>query len=151
MLANLHYANREWEPAQKIYDRILTNANKQDDYAMIALGNIYLENHKPKYAERYFTEALKGNFSSMYAANGLGCVLGSTNEMAAAKDVFLQVRESATSEHSAAQVWLNLAHTYVELVGSACAGIVGALKPRFRLYECLFLFLLSPYLPQCPL
>ena len=49
LIGNLHLAKEEWGPAQKKFDRILKQkATARDPYALIALGNIWLQTlHQP--------------------------------------------------------------------------------------------------------
>jgi len=125
LIGNLHLAKQEWGPGQKKFERILAQEQTaQDTYSIVALGNVWLQtlyqSSKDKEKERrhqdraiqMYRQALKVDANNIYAANGIGCVLahkGYTNE---ARDVFSQVRES-TADFS--DVWINIAHIYVEL------------------------------------
>ena len=125
LIGNLHLAKQEYGPGQKKFERILhQEATAQDTYSIVALGNVWLQTlyqpTKDKEKERrhqdraiqMYRQALKIDPKNIYAANGIGCVLahkGYTNE---ARDVFSQVRES-TADFS--DVWINIAHIYVEL------------------------------------
>ena len=59
----------------------------------------------------HFVQVLRNDPKNIWAANGIGCVLahkGYTNE---ARVIFAEVRE-ATADFC--DVWLNIAHIYVE-------------------------------------
>lgn len=99
----------------------------KDARALVALGNwnhvvstrpskdpnaeaIYLE----KARECYF-KALRENASNMYAANGIGCVLGEKGVFDMAKEIFAQVQEASMGDLTVAlpDVWVNLAHVHL--------------------------------------
>ncbi|XP_046910876.1 RNA polymerase-associated protein Ctr9 [Dermatophagoides farinae] len=125
LIGNLHLAKQEYGPGQKKFERILNQeSTNQDTYSIVALGNVWLQTlyqpTKDKEKERrhqdraiqMYRQALKIDPKNIYAANGIGCVLahkGYTNE---ARDVFSQVRESTADFPD---VWINIAHIYVEL------------------------------------
>ncbi|CAG9839945.1 unnamed protein product [Diabrotica balteata] len=124
LLGNLHLAKQEWGPGQKKYERILKNpSTSQDAYSLIALGNVWLQTvHQPtkdkerikRHQERALTlykQVLKIDPKNIFAANGVGAVLAHKNAVNEARDIFAQVRE-ATADFS--DVWLNIAHIYVE-------------------------------------
>ncbi|CAG9855506.1 unnamed protein product [Phyllotreta striolata] len=124
LLGNLHLAKQEWGPGQKKYERILKNpSTSQDAYSLIALGNVWLQTlHQPtKDKERMkrhqdralnlYKQVLKIDPKNIFAANGVGAVLAHKNAVNEARDIFAQVRE-ATADFS--DVWLNIAHVYVE-------------------------------------
>ena len=54
---------------------------------------------------------LRNDPLNIWAANGIGCVLAHQSFITEARDVFAQVRE-ATADF--ADVWVNIAHIYVE-------------------------------------
>lgn len=124
LIGNLHLAKQEWGPGQKKFERILKQpATANDTYALVALGNVWLQTlHTPsrdktkeiRHQERaiaMFKQVLRTDPRNIYAANGIGCVLAHKGHYREARDVFSQVRE-ATAE--VADIWLNLAHVYVE-------------------------------------
>ncbi|XP_018570390.1 RNA polymerase-associated protein CTR9 homolog isoform X2 [Anoplophora glabripennis] len=124
LLGNLHLAKAEWGPGQKKYERILKNpATSQDSYSLIALGNVWLQTlHQPtkdkerekRHQERalsMFKQVLKIDPKNIWAANGIGAVLAHKGAVNEARDIFAQVRE-ATADFC--DVWLNIAHVYVE-------------------------------------
>ncbi|KAK9885237.1 hypothetical protein WA026_010740, partial [Henosepilachna vigintioctopunctata] len=124
LLANLHLAKAEWGPGQKKYERILKNpATSQDAYSLIALGNVWLQTlhqsskdkeREKRHQERALTmykQVLKIDPRNIWAANGIGCVLAHKNLFNEARDIFAQVRESTADF---CDVWLNIAHIYVE-------------------------------------
>uniref|UniRef100_UPI00358F4B51 RNA polymerase-associated protein CTR9 homolog isoform X2 n=1 Tax=Myxine glutinosa TaxID=7769 RepID=UPI00358F4B51 len=124
LIGNLHLAKQEWGPGQKKFERILKQAPTQNDtYSMLALGNVWLQTlHQPtrdKEKERrhqdralaIYKQVLRNDSKNLYAANGIGAVLAHKGCIREARDVFAQVRE-ATAD--VCDVWLNLAHVYVE-------------------------------------
>ncbi|MBN3281104.1 CTR9 protein, partial [Polyodon spathula] len=124
LIGNLHLAKQEWGPGQKKFERILKQPSTQNDtYSMLALGNVWLQTlHQPtrdrekekRHQDRalaIYKQVLRNDSKNLYAANGIGAVLAHKGYYREARDVFAQVRE-ATAEIS--DVWLNLAHIYVE-------------------------------------
>ncbi|KAI7814283.1 RNA polymerase-associated protein CTR9 homolog [Triplophysa rosa] len=124
LIGNLHLAKQEWGPGQKKFERILKQPSTQNDtYSMLALGNVWLQTlHQPtrdrekekRHQDRalaIYKQVLRNDAKNLYAANGIGAVLAHKGYFREARDVFAQVRE-ATAEMS--DVWLNLAHIYVE-------------------------------------
>ncbi|KAJ8247539.1 hypothetical protein GJAV_G00247520 [Gymnothorax javanicus] len=124
LIGNLHLAKQEWGPGQKKFERILKQPSTQNDtYSMLALGNVWLQTlHQPtrdrekekRHQDRalaIYKQVLRNDAKNLYAANGIGAVLAHKGYYREARDVFAQVRE-ATADIS--DVWLNLAHIYVE-------------------------------------
>lgn len=125
LIGNLHLAKSEWGPGQKKFERILAQESTANDtYSIVALGNVWLQTlyqpSKDKDKERrhqdralqMYKQALKVDPHNIYAANGIGSVLAHKGYINEARDVFSQVRES-TADFS--DVWINIAHIYVEL------------------------------------
>ncbi|KAA8595667.1 hypothetical protein FQN60_010958 [Etheostoma spectabile] len=109
LIGNLHLAKQEWGPGQKKFERILKQPSTQNDtYSMLALGN---EKRHQDRALAIYKQVLRNDAKNLYAANGIGAVLAHKGFFREARDVFAQVRE-ATADIS--DVWLNLAHIYVE-------------------------------------
>ena len=124
LLGNLHITKTEWGPGQKKFEHILKNpATSQDAYSLIALGNVWLQTlHQPckdkqrekRHQERalsLYKQVLRTDAKNIWAANGIGCVLAHKGFINESRDIFAQVRE-ATADFS--DVWLNIAHIYVE-------------------------------------
>ncbi|KAK6641359.1 protein required for normal CLN1 and CLN2 G1 cyclin expression [Polyplax serrata] len=124
LLGNLHLAQMEWGPGQKKFERILKNSSTSNDaYSLIALGNVWLQTlHQPtrdkerekRHQERalaMYKQVLRNDPRNIWAANGIGAVLAHKGAINEARDVFAQVRE-ATADFC--DVWLNIAHIYVE-------------------------------------
>ncbi|XP_046852275.1 RNA polymerase-associated protein CTR9 homolog isoform X2 [Xenia sp. Carnegie-2017] len=124
LIGNLHLAKQEWGPGQKKFERILKQASTQNDsYSLLALGNVWLQTlHQPtkdkskekRHQDRalsLYKQVLRQDARNLYAANGIGCILAHKGFQREARDIFSQVRE-ATAD--VADVWLNLAHSYVE-------------------------------------
>ncbi|CAG2169845.1 unnamed protein product, partial [Oppiella nova] len=125
LIGNLHIAKQEWGPGQKKFERILAQeATSQDTYSIVALGNVWLQTlHQPskdkdkekRHQERaiqMYRQVLKIDPKNIWAANGIGAVLAHKGYISEARDVFSQVRESTADF---ADVWINIAHIYVEL------------------------------------
>uniref|UniRef100_H2YEL2 Uncharacterized protein n=1 Tax=Ciona savignyi TaxID=51511 RepID=H2YEL2_CIOSA len=124
LIGNLHLAKQEWGPGQKKFERILKHEQTQNDaYSMLALGNVWLQTlHNPtkdkekekRHQDRalaMYKQVLRNDPKNIFAANGIGAVLAHKGHIREARDIFAQVRE-ATAE--VADVWLNLAHVYIE-------------------------------------
>lgn len=125
LIGNLHLAKQEWGPGQKKFERILAQkATSEDTYSIVALGNVWLQTlylkSQDKEKERrhqdraisMYRQALKLDPKNIYAANGIGAVLAHKGCINEAREVFGQVRES-TADFS--DVWVNIAHVYLEL------------------------------------
>ena len=86
-------------------------------------GNVWLQTlHQPskdkekekKYQDRALTmykSVLRNDPKNIWASNGIGSVLAHKGYITEARDIFAQVRE-ATADFC--DVWLNIAHIYVE-------------------------------------
>ncbi|CAB3985096.1 RNA polymerase-associated CTR9 homolog [Paramuricea clavata] len=124
LIGNLHLAKQEWGPGQKKFERILKQpSTANDSYSLLALGNVWLQTlHQPtkdkskekRHQDRalaLYKQVLRQDSRNLYAANGIGCILAHKGFQREARDIFSQVRE-ATAD--VADVWLNLAHSYVE-------------------------------------
>ena len=124
LIGNLHLAKQEWGPGQKKFEQILKHSQTcTDAYSHIALGNVWLQTlHQPtkdkekekKYQERALTmykQVLRNDPKNIWAANGIGAVLAHKGFINEARDIFSEVRE-ATADFC--DVWLNIAHIYVE-------------------------------------
>jgi len=124
LIGNLHLAKMEWGPGQKKFERILKQPSTANDaYSLIALGNVWLQTlHMPsrekdkekRHQDRALTlykTVLKNDPKNIWAANGIASVLAHKGCIPEARDIFAQVRE-ATADFS--DVWLNIAHIYVE-------------------------------------
>ncbi|KAI7866509.1 hypothetical protein BDF14DRAFT_1811906 [Spinellus fusiger] len=111
---------------KRSFEKVLKDCDRNDLYTHIALGNYHaaaareLKNEKVrnqrtesyKLAVNFYQQALKRDPQNAYAANGLAITLAENGHIEHAKDIFNQVRESTASNPC---VWLNLAHTFVEL------------------------------------
>ncbi|KAF6205513.1 hypothetical protein GE061_019686 [Apolygus lucorum] len=124
LLGNLHLAKQEWGAGQKKFERILKCPSTQNDaYSQIALGNVWFQTlHQPskdKNKEKIhqdraialYSKVLRNDPRNIWATNGIGAVLAHKGYVNEARDIFAQVRE-ATAEFC--DVWLNIAHIYVE-------------------------------------
>ncbi|XP_018496756.1 LOW QUALITY PROTEIN: RNA polymerase-associated protein CTR9 homolog [Galendromus occidentalis] len=125
LIGNLHLHNREVGAGQKKFEKILNNeTTKSDTYALVALGNVWLstlhdtrmdKEKEKRYQDRalsMYKQALRIDPRNIWAANGIGAVLAHKGYIHEALEVFAQVRE-ATADFP--DVWLNIAHIYVEL------------------------------------
>ncbi|CAM1324980.1 CTR9 (predicted), partial [Pycnogonum litorale] len=124
LIGNLHLAKQEWGPGQKKFERILKQpSTANDSYSLIALGNVWLQTlHQPsrdkekekRHQDRalsMYKQVLRNDPKNIWAANGIGSVLAHKGYISEARDVFTQVRESTADF---CDVWLNIAHIYVE-------------------------------------
>ena len=124
LIGNLHLQNEEWGPGQKKFERITAcERSKDDQYAHLALGNVWLQStYQPtreherlrRHQERalkYYQQVLHRDEHNIYAANGIGAVLAHRGHVREARDIFSQVREATSTMKD---VWFNLAHIYVE-------------------------------------
>merc|ERR1711899_669836 len=124
LIGNLHLAKMEWGPGQKKFERILKHPQTNNDaYSHIALGNVWLQTlHQPtkdkdrekKYQERALTmykQVMRNDPKNIWAANGIGAVLAHKGYINEARVLFAEVRESTADF---CDVWLNIAHIYVE-------------------------------------
>lgn len=121
LLGNLHLAKMQWTLAEKNFEAVIKQ--RQDSYALIARGNYFLQCvHQPNRdktkdkeflarALKTFNEVLRLDPKNIWSANGIGSVLAHKGYFIEARDIFAQVRE-ATADF--ADVWLNIAHIYVE-------------------------------------
>jgi RNA polymerase-associated protein CTR9 len=111
-------AREDWKKAAAKF-RLMPDG--EDDYGQVALGNVYLAQaaKAPTAAEsgayldkafEVFKAVLRKNPRSIYAANGIGCILAEKGHAEEANRIFSQVREATSSAEDA---WLNLAHTAV--------------------------------------
>merc|ERR1719273_737251 len=124
LIGNLHLAKMEWGPGQKKFERILKHPQTNNDaYSHIALGNVWLQTlHQPtkdkerekKYQERALTmykQVMRNDPKNIWAANGIGAVLAHKGYINEARVIFAEVRETTADF---CDVWLNIAHIYVE-------------------------------------
>ncbi|XP_002733846.1 RNA polymerase-associated protein CTR9 homolog, partial [Saccoglossus kowalevskii] len=124
LIGNLHLAKQEWGPGQKKFERILKQPSTQSDaYSLLALGNVWLQtlyqptrdkDKEKRHQDRalaMYKQVLRNDGKNIYAANGIGAVLAQKGYIREARDVFSQVREATADMRD---VWLNLAHIYVE-------------------------------------
>ncbi|XP_033646150.1 RNA polymerase-associated protein CTR9 homolog [Asterias rubens] len=124
LIGNLHLAKQEWGPGQKKFERILKQpATANDSYSLLSLGNVWLQTlYQPtrdkekekRHQDRalaMYKQVLRNDGRNLFAANGIGAILAMKGYIRESRDVFSQVRE-ATADMS--DVWLNLAHIYVE-------------------------------------
>jgi RNA polymerase-associated protein CTR9 len=121
-IGNLHLANREYFPAQKVFERILLadKAKSPDAYSLVSLGNLWYEmatttTEKDKqgiYMDRalnFYAKVLSTQPKNIYAANGMGCVIALKYGPAPAYEIFAQVREAVDDY---LDVRVNIAHVY---------------------------------------
>ncbi|KAI4830553.1 hypothetical protein KUCAC02_002177 [Chaenocephalus aceratus] len=153
LIGNLHLAKQEWGPGQKKFERILKQPSTQNDtYSMLALGNPTKDREKEKRhqdrALAIYKQVLRNDSKNLYAANGIGAVLAHKGFFREARDVFAQVRE-ATADIS--DVWLNLAHIYVEQKQyiSAVQMYENCLKKFFKYQNTEVLLYLARALFKC--
>lgn len=122
MLGNLHMQKQEWKQAQQKFEHILKTVNKRDAYALLAMGNIYLNaRHESKersaknlkYAMDHFFNVLQLQKNNLYAVNGLGIVMAKKGLLAEARMCFMRVWEAVASGIEVSDVWVNLGNVYL--------------------------------------
>eukprot|EP00127_Corallochytrium_limacisporum_P002336 Clim_evm124s109 gene=Clim_evmTU124s109 len=124
MQGNILLQQQRWTDAQQRFDSVRNRA-RDDEYASVQLGNIYLRSaslspdpttKEKRLARAYqlFSDVLKKHKRNIFAANGLGVIIAESGEdyLNDAKNVFMTIRE-ATGEQ--ADVWINLATVCTEL------------------------------------
>ncbi|KAI8983855.1 hypothetical protein BDB01DRAFT_118794 [Pilobolus umbonatus] len=111
---------------KRSYEKVLKDCDNNDLYTHVSLGNYHasiareLKSDKSKQqrtdlyklAVNFYSQALRRDPTNAYAANGLAIVIAENGFLEQARDIFNQVREASVTN---ASVWINLAHTYVEL------------------------------------
>lgn len=116
---NIHLTKREWSLAQKKFEKVMgMPALKNDPYAFLSMGNIFMSNlgEKNRYtknmslSEGYYKKTIQSHPANIYAANGLGIMVAEKGNFELAKQIFSQVREASPDMPDA---WINLAHIYV--------------------------------------
>jgi RNA polymerase-associated protein CTR9 len=121
LVGNLHLSLCDWEPAQRVFDQLLTQkVPNVDAYSQLSLGNIYFANLRTvpekyakhlQYAADFYKRILAKDNKNAYAANGIGTVLAERGDLFKAKEVFNRVRE--VSGDTIADAHLNLGHIYL--------------------------------------
>jgi RNA polymerase-associated protein CTR9 len=125
-LAAINLKQKALNPARKSFERVLQNIDKNDPYALVALGNIYIElarqdksnKHTDEYHKRageFFCKALSVDKGNFFAAQGLGLIFADRGISSEAKEVFSQVRAAQGDQKSTIDSTLNLAHSLVEM------------------------------------
>ncbi|KAI8369446.1 uncharacterized protein BYT42DRAFT_110841 [Radiomyces spectabilis] len=111
---------------KRSFEKVLKDCEKNDLYTHIALGNYHAAAAREMKSEKlqkqrqeayklavgFFAQALRRDPMNSYAANGLAITLADNGHIDQARDLFTQVRESSVNNSC---VWINLAHTFVEL------------------------------------
>ncbi|KAI9475952.1 MAG: hypothetical protein EXX96DRAFT_283036 [Benjaminiella poitrasii] len=111
---------------KRSFEKVLKDCDKNDLYTHVALGNYHaniareMKTEKTKQiradsyklAINFYSQTLRRDPMNIYAANGLAIVIAETGHTEQARDLFNQVREANVNN---ANVWVNLAHVYVEL------------------------------------
>ena len=166
-VAATHLKQKAFTPARKSFERVLQKIDKNDPYALVALGNIYTElarqdkqnKHTDEYHRRageFYGKALTIDRGNLYAAQGLGIIFADRGLPAEAREIFTQVRAAALKEDDQDST-LNLAHSLTELgkypaavtlytsviESSAYTGLSAAKKVSLLLYLCRARYLLA--------
>lgn len=135
-IAATHLKQKAFTPARKSFERVLQNIDKNDPYALVALGNIYIElarqdkshKHTEEYHKRageFFGKALNIDKGNIYAAQGLGLIFADLGMASEAKEIFTQVRATQNQNNKIPiDTTLNLAHSLTELGQYAGAAIL---------------------------
>lgn len=127
LMARSHHLQRALTPARKAYERVLVRHDRHDGYALVALGNIYLDiwrserqktpgqkSAEPQHLDRaaeFYIKALQVCPSNAYAANGLGVVAAERGDFGKARQIFQHVSIALPAFRDAL---VNLAHCFVE-------------------------------------
>lgn len=128
-VAATHLKQKAFTPARKSFERVLQTIDKNDPYALVSLGNIYIElarqdksnKHTDEYHRRageFYGKALSIDRGNLYAAQGLGLIFADRNVSTEAREVFTQVRAgdpNFNSNNIPSDSTLNLAHSLTEL------------------------------------
>mmetsp|Transcript_8317 Transcript_8317/g.30707 ORF Transcript_8317/g.30707 Transcript_8317/m.30707 type:complete len:1087 (-) Transcript_8317:39-3299(-) len=119
VLGFLHISRREWSHAQKQFEHIVNNMDKNHSYANLALGHIFYcsaRDHKSeekkqqrymRYGAQFFEKSLSNDPSNTYAAVSMGAYIAEQGYVDTAKELFLKIRESTAD---IPEIWINLAH-----------------------------------------
>ncbi|KAG5461823.1 MAG: hypothetical protein BJ554DRAFT_5928, partial [Olpidium bornovanus] len=137
LLSALQFQRGQIRSARKSYERVLQELEKEDGYALTALGN--LESEYKKALEMY-SYALRYDDRNIYAANGLAVVVaerGMHQEACEMRLLFLSADAGAASQiretgGSVFPVWMNLGHCLVELEKYSEAQLVVSVPPDTR-------------------
>jgi len=125
-LGNIYFQERSWQKSQEKFEHILKKIDKNDNYALLALANIFFyaksdsqvaPDRVAKYiknAKDYYTAALKNQPNNLSGIGGMGCVLAFYGHLDAAQQCFIQVRENSVHRSLTCQSSINLAHVTVE-------------------------------------
>lgn len=162
-LAAINLKQKALNPARKSFERVLQTIDKNDPYALVALGNIYIElarqdksnKHSDDYHKRageFFGKALSVDKGNFFAAQGLGLIFADRGIYSEAKEIFTQVR-AAQGPTATIDSTLNLAHSLVEMEKYSNAVILYSSVPiegnntgkkvSLLLYLCRARYLLS--------
>lgn len=121
LLANTQLRMKAVTPARKSFERILQKLDRHDIYALVSLGNLYVDLGRSDKASRldyfrrameFYQKAISLEPKNHLAANGLGMVLAEMGHYERAKEIFIQVRLADPSNTDAIS---NLGHCFVEL------------------------------------
>lgn len=118
LMANVHLRKREWNVAQKLFEKIMgfSSSLKNDPYVLLSMGNIYMSNLDERLRKNlgtsigFYKKSLQIQPSNVYAANGVGIYLAESGHLDGAKQIFSKVREAQPELPDA---WINLAHIYM--------------------------------------
>lgn len=130
-LAAINLKQKAFGPARKSFERVLQNIDKNDPYALVALGNIYGElarqdkkhvrfDEYHKRAGEFYGKALNLDKGNYFAAQGIGMIYADRGMATEAREVFTQVRSASIKTFSLDST-LNQAHALVEMGKYAAA------------------------------
>lgn len=121
LLANAQLKQRALTPARKSFERVLAKIDRHDPYALVSMGNLYLELARATPATKedalrkaleFYQKALQLDPRNHRAALGVGIILAESGRWSQAKDVFLQVR---LADQSCIDAAISLGNCFVEL------------------------------------
>lgn len=119
VLGQLYISQQEWSRAQKQFEHILNNLDRNHSFANLALGHIYFtsardhrldpskQSRNLKYGAQFFDSSLRSDESNTYAAVSLGAYMAEQGYIDTAKEIFVNVREATST---IPEIWINLAH-----------------------------------------
>jgi RNA polymerase-associated protein CTR9 len=126
LMGDIHMMKNEYKLAMKKFESNVKveSRSQSDPYSLISLANVYLQHSRhtqnrdlqakaAKKAAELYSHALRSDPHNIYAAHGLGILLAEKGYHKEALEIFLAVRESATSD--VADVSINIGHAQVEL------------------------------------
>ncbi|OZJ04482.1 hypothetical protein BZG36_02674 [Bifiguratus adelaidae] len=119
-------SQNEIRDSRKSLEKVLKDCDRNDIYALVALGNHHLNvardlkrddqkqqrDQSYRLAVEFYDKVLRKDPNNVFAANGIAIAIAQKGMLQEAKDYFSQIREAAGKVPA---VSVNLAHIYTEL------------------------------------